>query len=202
MDERIKIIVSDILEIDEKVVSSFDEVRKSRLERIKYEQQCKEVYTSGVLIEQIMPAGAELRYEENGKPYFINRNLTAQNKTSHEESEHISERSFSITHSSGKVICVWSDEVKVGADFESVERVISPSIVRRLCTDKEKEYYNKISSPEEANQWLLRLYTRKEAVSKLTGRGINMNFSDMNLDEYCVETKNVYGGYLSIASYK
>ena len=154
------------------------------------------------MIEQIRPEGAELRYEKNGKPYFVNNGLAGQKLMSDENVKNISERYFNITHSSGKVICVWSDDVKVGADFESTERIISPSIVRRLCTEKEKEYYNKISSPQEANQWLLMLYTEKEAVSKLIGSGINMNFSNINLDEYCVETKNIHGGYLSIASYK
>lgn len=202
MDERIKITVSDLLDIDENVVLGFDEVRKGRLERIKSEEQRKEVYTSGVLIDKIRPDGAELRYEKNGKPYFVNNGSVSRYLTSGENVKNISERYFSITHSSGKVICVWSDEVKVGADFESVKRIISPSIVRRLCTEKEKEYYNNISSQEEANQWLLMLYTRKEAVSKLIGSGINMIFSNINLDEYCVETKNIYGGYLSIASYK
>lgn len=192
MDERINIITSDLLEPDEQMIERFDNKRRERFYRIKQEEKKKEVYTSGVLIEKIRPENAQLRYGENGKPYFVINDADIGGK---------SERYFNITHSGGKVFCVWSDEFEVGVDFEPMNREINPAVIRRLCTEKEKEYFQTIKSPDDANKWLLELYTCKEAVSKLMGTGLSTDFSKINLEEYSVDTIPVSGGYLSVAKY-
>lgn len=213
MDNRIHILRSDLLEPDEKVAAGFDEVRRERLSKMKSDVQRRETYTSGVLIERIRPEGAEIRYEKNGKPYFF---VPPQDGTG-------MKRSFSITHSAGMVFCVWSDFVSVGADYEKKNRKVGSASARRLCTEKELDFFYGIPEKELAGEWLIKLFTRKEAVSKLTGKGINTDFTQMEdkamtgspfdskltgevvlrygreTERFSVETKSISDGFLSVA---
>lgn len=230
MDKRIYILASDLLEPDEKVIGTFDKARRERLARMKSGLPRNEVYTSGVLIEQIRPEDAEIGYEENGKPYFFyaDERFTESGKKDALKAGGAVKRinrSFSITHSAGRVFCVWSDEAAVGADYESKNRKVGHASVRRLCTEKETDFFNTIHDKTAADEWLIKLFTRKEAVSKLTGEGINTDFTrmedkamterpfesdisgeiffthDKRTDKFRVRTESVSGGFLSIVEF-
>lgn len=197
-DERINLIVSEFLEPDEAVIAGFDENRRERLNKAGSEERRKELYTSGVLIEKIRPSGAVLCYGEHGKPYF--RWSYEEGLGENSANEELIRR-FNLTHSAGKVFCVWSDELELGVDFESADRIINSSVVRRLCTETEIKYYKEIESAEKAGIWLLKLFTRKEAISKLYGKGMHMDFRAIadESGDYSVITEEIENGYLSIA---
>ncbi len=175
------------LPYDEAVAAGFDEVRISRLKKICIEEKKNEIFTSGVLISLIKPDNADVRYSEHGKPFFVNK------------SGGCIPPFFNITHSAGKVICVFSDIYDIGADFEPFGRKISSAMAKKICTDSEMSLYNNFSDTEVAENWLLRLFTRKEAVSKLFGEGILMDFRKIEADASNVITEVRSDGYLSVA---
>ncbi|MGN0164927.1 MAG: 4'-phosphopantetheinyl transferase family protein [Lachnospiraceae bacterium] len=198
INHNIHIIVSELFEPDESVIRYFDTNRQERIRKKKSVEQKREIYTSGVLINKIKPDGADISYIKNGKPCFV----SADNHKNFRKQSDISviPPYFSVTHSAHVVILVWTDDMEIGADFESYDRKISPSIVRRLCTDTEKEYYSKFKSQDEANAGLIELYTKKEAVSKLLGEGLRMDFTKIDLSQFVILTEKIEGGCLSIAT--
>lgn len=182
-DDKVNLICSEYLDVDESIAEQFDEDRKDKLKRIKSETKRSELYTSGVLIESIKPEGAEVKYTEYDKPYFVRKSCKG---ISNNDEERIFPY-FNITHSNGKVFCVWSDTFEVGVDYEVSFREIKPSLTKKLCTKKELDFYEQFESKTEADKWLLRLFTRKEAVSKLIGKGLLIDFK--NIEEYSDNTE-------------
>lgn len=163
----VNIIYSPVLEYDHGIAERFDETRRKRLSAdFKINKPRDEIFTSGVLIDMIRPEGAEIFYRDDGRPAFkISNDCAAL-------------RSFNVTHSGGFVFCAFSDEVEVGVDFESADRAISERISKRLCSGSELDYLGTLS-PEDKRIFLLKLFTRKEAVSKLLGLGITMDFKNI-----------------------
>lgn len=90
----------------------------------------------------------------HGKPYFPNCPV-----------------GFNLSHCPGLVCCcVHTGEVGVDAEGP---RPFSPRLARRICTEEEAAWL--ASSPDPARD-LLALWTGKESVMKLEGRGIAMGF--------------------------
>ena len=86
-----------------------------------------------------------------GKPFFP-----------HNEAE------FSLTHTKTMAFCALSDR-PVGVDAETV-RPVRPGVPERTMSPEELTWMNGYPDRDEA---FLRLWTAKEAWSKLTGRGLN-----------------------------
>ena len=75
---------------------------------------------------------------------------------------------ISISHCRVAVAVAVCDKVRVGIDVESRRR-IDPSLVGRVCTADERRIIESASDPTMA---FLQLWTRKEAVLKMRGTGI------------------------------
>lgn len=123
---------------------------------------------------------SEFRIGEYGKPYL-----------SGDESF-----GFSISHSSGTVLAAVSDG-NVGADIERCDRR-SDRLMTKCCTPDEREYLEKSS---DKGREFMRLWTRKEALSKLDGRGIAMGFGTVSvLNDERIFTAERDGFFLSAAA--
>lgn len=91
-------------------------------------------------------------YNDNGKPYL----------------DYVY---FSLSHSGEFVICAISDQ-EIGVDIQQIKQVNYDKIISRFFTPLEYEYYNQIDSQEEKASYFFKLWTRKEAYAKCTGRGL------------------------------
>ncbi len=117
---------------------------------------------------------------EYGKPYF-----------SGDESF-----GFSVSHSWGMVLAAVSDG-NVGADIERCDRC-SDRLIQKCCTPEEREYLEAV--PDKGREFM-RLWTRKEALSKLDGRGIAMGFGSVCvLSDERIFTAERDGFFLSAAA--
>lgn len=122
---------------------------------------------------------SEFRIGEYGKPYF-----------SGDESF-----GFSVSHSWGMVLAAVSDG-NVGADIERCDRR-SDRLIQKCCTPEEQEYLETV--PDKSREFM-RLWTRKEALSKLDGRGIAMGFGSVCvLSDERIFTAERDGFFLSAA---
>lgn len=110
-------------------------------------------------IQQILsrlnsPTEVTYRYGEKGKPYFSEIPLY-----------------FNISHCEDYVFCVFSPQ-EIGADIQCKKPVDEESMLRRFFATKDKTAWEACVTAEEKRDFFYRLWARKEAYSKLTGRGI------------------------------
>lgn len=96
----------------------------------------------------LSPAALRIRRAANGKPFVENAPVC-----------------FSISHSGGLVLCAVHDK-PVGADIEKI--TLRPAVMRRVCTPAECAYIG-----DDAVRFT-EVWTRKEAFSKLDGRGLSI----------------------------
>lgn len=106
---------------------------------------------------------------------------------------------FNFSHSGNVALCVISDQ-PVGADVET-SRKITPSLIAYTMNEEEQAL---IDSAPETLKAFLSLWTKKEAVLKLTGEGIrnNMRMVLAGAEKYKIETIQTENYICSIAQYK
>ncbi|MBP5709766.1 MAG: 4'-phosphopantetheinyl transferase superfamily protein [Bacteroidales bacterium] len=106
---------------------------------------------------------------------------------------------FNFSHSGNVALCVISDQ-PVGADVET-SRKITPSLIAYTMNEEEQAL---IDSAPETLKAFLSLWTKKEAVLKLTGEGIrnNMRMVLAEAEKYKMETIQTENYIYSIAQYK
>lgn len=92
---------------------------------------------------------------------------------------------FSLSHCKEGILCVIDDQ-PVGCDIESVERNVSQSLISYCCNEKEQAEITNAIRPEEE---FIKLWTRKEAIIKLSGEGITSNLKDLMTSEVLRNTK-------------
>ncbi len=113
-------------------------------------------------IKGVISAGVEhtYYYNDNGKPYLENgfgsKDLNLY---------------FSLSHSGEFVICAISNQ-EIGADIQQMKQVNYNKIISRFFTPLEYDYYNQLDSSEEKVTYFFKLWTRKEAYAKCTGKGL------------------------------
>ncbi len=91
---------------------------------------------------------------------------------------------FNISHCKNSAVCIVSEHntaVDI-SDFRSVK----PSVIRRVCSAEEQELLN--SSNDIARDFI-RLWTRKECLAKLSGKGLRHDMS--KLTDSVPEMENV-----------
>lgn len=106
---------------------------------------------NGLLDEPVREKMDEWQYNEHGKPFIL-----------HTPAIH-----FSISHCK-EGIAVAVDEAPIGIDMESIRKADTDLIKRVLCA-REQEQVMQAADPNRA---FTRLWTRKEAVVKMHGKGI------------------------------
>lgn len=130
------------------------------------------------LEEAMEPAGPvrELCYNYGpaGKPYLADSQLF-----------------FSISHSGDYVACTFADR-EVGLDLQQVRRLDAEKLARRFFSEEELALIGALETEQQRADCFFRLWCRKEAYGKLTGRGaagvLGMNVSgdmpDVEWEEY------------------
>lgn len=176
----------------EKYLSKVNEQRRAKVLRCKNEEDKKRTLLAGYLLA-IALENAGYAYENlafarttEGKPYV----------------EDYPEICFSLSHSGRYAVCLISDQ-NVGADVEYKNRklLLSENDSKLLSVIKgsfsEEELADYQNTPKELQtEFFLRMWTRKEAVSKAVGKGLAMDFSKI-----CVPDENVLSFWLDEEHY-
>lgn len=143
--------------------------RREQALRFKHEQGQKECTYSYLLLHKLLKEeyGIEEQpafiYGEHGKPSLSFAN--------HHNAPPIH---FNLSHCRKAVACVVSDS-EVGIDVECFGRY-KDSLARHICNDEELARITASPSPDTE---FTRLWTQKEAVVKLTGRGIDDDLKNL-----------------------
>lgn len=107
---------------------------------------------------------------ENGKPFLALR----------------PDLHFNVSHCDGAAVCAFSDK-PIGIDIQN-KREIKDNVIKKVCSDSE------IDSIKKANDEALefcRIWTIKEAITKLSGDGIACDLKKIN-----EESSNVFSKFL------
>ncbi len=121
---------------------------------------------------------------------------------------------FSLSHSKDYVGCLISDQ-PVGLDLESGDKPIEVqkvcSLAQKVCNEKEMDIFS-LKDSEEKKKYFLECWTKKEAYSKALGKGLQMDFSQINTekhegafwstwtkDGYCVSMYREGGNYQELS---
>ena len=103
-------------------------------------------------------SGFKIKKDEMGKPY------------GETEEQHIY---LSISHSADYIICALSEDRDLGIDLEPAERKVHEGLKSRIFHPQEEEQIRSMD--------LIRVWTIKEALVKLYGRGLRTNLNDLLL---------------------
>lgn len=110
-----------------------------------------------------------------GKPYFPDGNWH-----------------FSISHTKNFVFCALS-RGNIGLDAEEKGRNVTPATIEKFTSNGEKSRLG--SDPQDA---FLRLWVQKEALAKLTGRGIGNWLKDTDFDPFDQKIQEINGCYVAV----
>lgn len=135
----------------------------------------------------------ELQYSVFNKPYFDLYSPLLRRGVRGEESF-----DFSIAHSADIVLCAGTLSGRTGADIE----LVSPRNLddyHELLTASEWKYINQ--SPDQQSAFY-QIWTKKEALIKALGRGIDMDFDQLDVSEETIlyEETNFFFRSINIAA--
>lgn len=96
---------------------------------------------------------------------------------------------LSVSHTRNKFICIICNR-PVGIDIQEIRNVSAKKIADRYFTDEEKAYIS-----ENGDEGFFLIWTRKEAYSKYTGRGMEeimkgsdvLNRQDVDFVDCCID---------------
>ncbi len=102
-----------------------------------------------------------------GKPYLRSRELN-----------------FNLAHSENFTIYAFSKNEEIGVDIEEEQRLISVNEISSLCcsTNELRELMD--LDKDQKKSFFLALWTRKEAISKALGMGLNLDFRTLDVGFY------------------
>jgi 4'-phosphopantetheinyl transferase len=135
------------------MLSELPEWRKEEAMRFKLRQGRTECILAYWLLSNMLGYKPEFVIGEHGKP---------------ELSDNLNKAWFNLSHCKEAVACVVSSEGEVGIDVECLGRY-KPSLAEYCMSDEELQC---IAEAEDADAEFTLLWTKKEALLKLTGEGI------------------------------
>ena len=146
-------------EFIDKCICFFPEWRRKQMLSFKFLQGKIENAVAYLLLVKAlkdlgMLAGMpQFEYNEHGKPFLKNYPGVF----------------FSLSHCKAGIVCVVSTS-DIGVDIECMERKVDEKLIRYVCNPQECQTIFSATSPE---QKFLEYWTRKEALSKYLGTGID-----------------------------
>ncbi|MBR6973631.1 MAG: 4'-phosphopantetheinyl transferase superfamily protein [Bacteroidaceae bacterium] len=157
----------------EAAIASLPQWRREKALRFKFEQGRKECAFSYLLLCQALrevyriTEQPSFSYGEHGKPELsFNSQLSTLN----------SQLFFNISHCKQAIACVVSNQ-PVGVDVERIGRY-NESLARHVLNDSEFALVSQSPDPQVS---FTRFWTQKEAIVKLTGRGIDDDLPNLLL---------------------
>ena len=157
----------------ERAIVSLPEWRREKTLRFRYEQGRKECAFAYLLLCQALKEVYGITEQpsfsigEHGKPELLFHSQCSMLN---------SQLFFNLSHCKHAIACVVSDH-PVGIDVESIGRY-NESLARHVLNDQEFALVQQASDPQLA---FIRYWTQKEAIVKLTGRGIDDDLKNLLL---------------------
>lgn len=157
--------------------------RQEKIDRYRFEKDKLLSLAAGLLIRR---EGGEsvIRFGEHGKPYAENGIF------------------FSVSHS-GKIAAIAVDNTEIGLDVEAIPDESRLKIADRFYHPAEREYVRNADDPCLA---FCEIWTRKEAVLKMTGEGISTDLTPFDTTSATLKdqlfTTAIEDCYLSVCSAK
>ena len=105
----------------------------------------------------------ELRIEQNGKPYLSERDDIFLN----------------LSHSRNSCVCIISEK-ETAVDITDKRR-ISMATAKHFCSRNELD---SLVNTADSNTELVRLWSQKECYSKLSGKGLSLDFKNIGPEQY------------------
>lgn len=187
-------------QVFEKWLNKVKMQRREKVLRCKHIKDKQRSLMAGVLLrfalerEGISYEEAEFSKTEEGKPYLLSNNFLY----------------FSISHAGEYAVCIVSD-MSVGADMECLDKPL-------FHEGKEKHLFNMAKKCLSEAEWdkfqdsnkkaelFLEYWTQKEAYSKAVGKGLGMEFSNIETNKqkywsswitegYCISIYGEKGNY-------
>lgn len=122
-----------------------------RIEQIKLEQFSVEELLSSMDCTVVEP---EYRYGSSGKPYLSDYSFN-----------------FNLSHSGTYVFCGVSEQ-EIGVDIQKIQSGKKLNLAKRFFSAGECQALKECEDEETRDQIFFRMWTRKEAYGKLTGKGL------------------------------
>lgn len=159
--------------------------KQQRILRQRIKQNADNMVIGGALARHMLwkelrvPLGSRIAYGEFGKPYLSD----------------YPEAHFNISHSGQYTACVVCNR-PVGVDVQMIAEY-SPKVANRVCSKAELA---KIVASNNPAAEFTKLWTRKEAYTKLIGEGIGrVAFITEQMDYVHLTTYSIKGAFLSVA---
>lgn len=193
--------VSDIMgEFGEReIYDRLPDFRRKAADKCRNKEDRERSLTAGALLLFCMKnRGVSLEetplFGENGKMFFPKEKRFYVN----------------LSHSGDYVACA-VDTKEVGIDIEKV-RQYKENVVKRICVPEEMQFFFEGKKEEEKNRIFTKLWTRKESMAKLSGKGIAMLLKAYKNSGHaaeevkdCIYTKtytSIAGYFLSVSSHE
>lgn len=181
-------IIKNIINFSKNDINNFyDEIpklKKDKINKYKNDEAKTRSIVGEIMLKELLSKrnilynSLDYYINEYGKPYLKNNNLY-----------------FNISHSFDYVITAISDK-EIGIDIEKVRKT-PLNIINHIATEKEKEYI--LSSENNIEERIFKIYTLKEAYFKMLGTNLNhileVEFRIKNNKVYCSD-KNVKAGFI------
>lgn len=110
------------------------------------------------------PQAIEFAYAENGKPYLPT----------------VPSLQFNLAHSHDKAVYAFALDQALGIDIEKMRDTYNPDIVQRYFSPQEKAQFAQVAE-QEKTQAFYRVWARKEAVIKASGKGLSQSLSTFSV---------------------
>ncbi len=184
-----KYIVKNIKEFNKEDLNDFylriPKQKRMQIDKYKNYETKTRTLVAEILLNNLL-ASQNISYQNTkyfnnkyGKPYLKN-----------------SELFFNVSHSFDYVITTISNK-EIGIDIEKVRKT-SLKVINQFATSKEKKYI--LSSDENIEERIFKIYTLKEAYFKMLGTNLNhileIEFIIKNDKVYCSD-KNVKVGFIN-----
>jgi phosphopantetheinyl transferase len=121
---------------------------------------------------KIAPSAWEFKRTPHGKPSVGNS---------------LPDLSFSVSHVDEIAIVAVSSSLQVGIDVEAIDQDLNSDLIEHFCHFKEKPALSGLPTNQKTREFL-RLWTQKEAYTKLVGLGHSMDFASIDHSSGQVET--------------
>lgn len=179
---KLEYVIKNINDFNENDINNFynkiPKLKKDKIDKYKnYDTKVRsivgEILLKNLLLKSNIPYNSLDYYiNEYDKPYLKNYNIF-----------------FNISHSFDYVITTISDK-EIGIDIEKIRKT-PLNIINQFATEKEKEYI--LSSNNNIEERIFKIYTLKEAYFKMLGTDLNhileAEFTIKNDKIYCNDEK-------------
>jgi 4'-phosphopantetheinyl transferase len=90
--------------------------------------------------------------------------------------QHLPDIKFSVSHVDQLAMVAVSSSLEVGIDVENIDQSLSPDLVDNFCHSDEQSSLRSLPTPQRTREFI-RLWTLKEAYTKMVGTGHSVDFT-------------------------